>query len=55
MNAKSFPQSRVPERRREVAKGLEKSGVARHSGDFELAVDQWISLVDSAADKAAAD
>ena len=55
VNVKSFLQSRVPERRKEVAKDLEKSGVARHFGDFELALDQWISLVDSAAEKVAAD
>ena len=55
VNVKSFLQNRVPERRREVAKDLEKSGVACHFGDFELAIDQWISLIDSATEKAAAD
>ena len=55
VNVKSFLQSRVPERRKGVAKDLEKSGVARHFEDFELALDQWISLVDSAAEKVAAD
>ena len=55
VNVKSFLQSRVPERRREVAKDLEKSGVARHFGEFELAMDRWISLVDGAAEKRGAD
>lgn len=51
MNAKSFLRSRVPKRRRGLAKDLEKSGVARHVWDFELAMDQQISLVDKAAKK----
>lgn len=55
VNVKSCLQSRVPEKRREVAKDLENNGVARHFGDFEPVMDQWISLADSAAEKAAAD
>ena len=54
MNAKTFLQSRVPERR-EAVKYVENSGVARHFRDFELAMDQWIRLADSAAEKAVAD
>lgn len=53
VNAKSFLQSRVPGRRGEVAKDIQKDGVVRYSGDFELAMEQWISLVDGAMEKAA--
>lgn len=55
VNVKSFLQNRVPERRREIAKALGKSGPARHLGEFELALDRWIGLVDAAAEKAAAE
>lgn len=55
VNVKSFLQNRVPERRREVAKALGRTGAARQLGDFELALDRWIGLVDGAAEKAAAE
>jgi hypothetical protein len=35
-------------RRREVANDTTKSGVARHYGEFELAMDKWLQFVDTA-------
>ena len=55
MNVKSFLQLRDPARRREVANDLEKSGIACHFGDFELALGRWISLVESATERVAID
>lgn len=50
VSVKSFHLNKVPERR-EVAKDLENSATARHFGDFELAMDQRISLVGTATER----
>jgi len=49
MNFKGYLYQWVKERRKVVEEEKKKSGVIRHYGEFEIALDKWISMIDDIA------
>lgn len=51
VNVKGYLYRWVQNRKNAVEMGIMKSGIARHYGGFEQAVDKWIQLTDAATEQ----
>lgn len=49
INFKGYLYRWIKERRKMVEEEKKKSGVARHYGEFEIALDTWITMIDGVA------